>query len=326
LFSNDKRDEGRRRIGFDEFELAIQGDVYPNVRANAFLVAAPGEDEPLGVEEAYLTFQGVRPNLNVWLGRKFVPFGRTGEQHPHSWLYSRQLLPRKNLIAGEGLVGDGVGFRYTLPTGKKLFTNLAVGYWTGVGAGEVRSGSPFGDEIEEGPGAGFDRRFLSARLWTAFAPSQSSELELGASYARGRAQFVDEDEVELGRGRNTIRGLDLSYRLFGSNGKRWLFRTEYFDAKPEVGGATNRASGYYGLVNFRFDPRKDIGLLYENSEFPQAPGEREKALSLIYTKQFSERFYARLTGTRGERPGQGSYNEARVQFTFGLGPHTHELE
>ncbi|HEX8237954.1 MAG TPA: hypothetical protein VF600_18585 [Abditibacteriaceae bacterium] len=324
LFSTDRRDEDRRRTGLAEGEIAIQGFVYPNVRAEAYLVGAPAEDEPVGFEEGFLTFLGVRKNLNVWLGRKFVPFGRTGEQHSHSWLYARQLLPFRNLVAEEALIGDGVGFRYTLPTGK-LFTNLAVGYWTGEGAGEISS-NPLGD-ITSGPGAGFDRRFLSARLWTGYALSQNSELELGGSYARGRSRINDDEENAVGRGNVTLTGLDLSYRLFRSGGKRLLLRTEFFGYRPDgFGGAVGKTSGYYGLLNYRFDPRKDIGLLFERSGFPQAPNQRETALSLIYTKQFTEQFYARLMGTRGDRPGEGSYNEARIQFTFGLGPHTHNLE
>jgi hypothetical protein len=325
LFSTDRRDDDRRRTGLAEGEIAIQGFVYPNVKAEAYLVGAPAEDEPLGFEEGFLTFLGVRKNLNVWLGRKFVPFGRTGEQHNHSWLYARQLLPFRNLVAEEALVGDGVGFRYTLPTGK-LFTNLAVGYWSGEGAGEI-SGAPFGDDVASGPGAGFDRRFLSARLWTGYALTPNSELELGGSYARGRSQIVDDEENTVGRGNVTLTGLDLSYRLFLAGSKRLLLRTEYFGYRPnDFGGSVRKARGYYGLANYRFNPRDEVGFLYERSGFPQAPGERETALSLIYTRRFTEQFYGRIMGTHGDRPGEGSYSEARVQFTFGLGPHTHNLE
>jgi hypothetical protein len=325
LFSTDRRDDDRRRTGLAEGEIAIQGFVYPNVKAEAYLVGAPAEDEPLRFEEGFLTFLGIRKNLNVWLGRKFVPFGRTGEQHSHSWLYARQLLPFRNLVAEEALVGDGIGFRYTLPTGK-LFTNLAVGYWSGEGAGEI-SGAPFGDDVAAGPGAGFDRRFLSARLWTGYALSPNSELELGGSYARGRSEIVDDEENRIGRGDVTLTGLDLSYRLFLANNRRLLLRTEHFGYRPnDIGGGIRKARGYYGLANYRFNPRDDIGLLYERSGFPQAPNERETAYSLIYTRRFTEQFYGRIMGTHGDRPGEGSYSEARVQFTFGLGPHTHNLE
>jgi hypothetical protein len=109
-----------------------------------------------------------------------------------------------------------------------------------------------------------------------------------------------------------------------NNGKRLLLRGEYFKYKPR-GLPTTSADGYYALANMKLDARRDIGLLYEKSDFPNAPGQRENALSLLFTKQLTEQFYVRLMGTRGERAGD-SYNELRLQFTAGLGPHTHSLE
>ena len=126
LLSSDKRDESRRRLDFSEGEIGIQGYVYPGVRADTFIVAAPQEDE-FGFEEGYLTFEGVRKGLNINVGRKFTPFGRTGELHPHSWLYSRQLLARRNLISGEALTGDGVNFNYLFPTKGKTFIRGSFG-------------------------------------------------------------------------------------------------------------------------------------------------------------------------------------------------------
>lgn len=327
--SSDQRQEGRSTLRFTEGEIGIQGQVYPNVAVNAFIVGSPVEDEPFQVEEGYLNFIGLRKNLNVALGRKFVPFGRTGEQHPHSWLYARQLLPRRNLLASENIVGDGALFRYLLPTGKKLFSNLDVGLFNGEGPGQVSS-SPFGTESPLGNGASFYDRFYSARLWSSLALSQSQELELGFSHAQGRAQVDDDAGTTLGLGRNTLNGVDLSFRRFMGVNKRLLLRTEYFSSTPTRGldAAFRRANGYYGLINYRFDQFNDVGLLYENSGFPQlsSNGAREKDLSLIFTRQFTEQFYTRLHLTRGDSPGKGNFNAAFLQFVFGIGPHTHNLE
>jgi hypothetical protein len=134
LFSTDRRDDDRRRTGLAEGEIAIQGLSIPTSKPKPIWSVLPPKTSRSASKKVFSP-SGRAQNLNVWIGRKFVPFGRTGEQHNHSWLYARQLLPFRNLVAEEALVGDGVGFRYTLPTGK-LFTNLAVGYWSGEGAGE----------------------------------------------------------------------------------------------------------------------------------------------------------------------------------------------
>ncbi len=325
-YSSDRRDEDRRKLGLAEAEIAIQGYVYPNVRAEAYIVAEPVEDVPFGLEQGFLDFGGIRKGLTVRVGRDFTPFGRTGRQHTHSWLYTRQLIPIRNIVASEELGGDGVSFSYLLPTKGKLYANATLGVYNGLSGGSVVSSNPFGDDVPIGTGAGYNDRFYLGRLLLARPVGGNGELELGTSYTRGRSSLSDEGGTDLGAGRVNLQGFDVSYRKFFAGSKRLLLRSEFFRNSPSGGLPTSRASGYYGLANLRLDKFKDIGLLYENSGFPQAPGAREKALSLIYTKQFTEQFYVRLQGTRGDRPGQRGYNEATLQFTWGLGPHTHNLE
>ena len=323
--TNDRRDENRNRFSLEEAEIGIQGYVYPNVRADAFIVAAPGEGEAFNIEEGYLTFIGLRKNLNLVVGRKFAPFGRTGEQHPHSWLYSRQLLARQNLVAGENLSGDGLLVRYLLPTGKKLFANLDLGVFNAAEGEEgVISNDP--SQITSGPGASFTNRFYTARLWASKAIGRNNELEVGASWARGDSALHNED-FDLGAiGKSQVTGADITWRRFFSGPKRLLLRSEYFRYQPkgDLRGIANSASGYYALANYRFNKRDDVGLLYEKSGFP-GNNDHEKALSLIYTRQFTEQFYFRLQAIRGDRPG-GNYNQVIGQLTWGLGPHTHNLE
>ena len=327
LLSSDKRDEGRTRLNLSEGELGIQGYVYPNVKADAFIVGAPAEDSPFQVEEGFLTFLGVRKGLNINVGRKFAPFGRTGELHNHSWLYPRQLLPIRNLVAEEALVGDGINFNYLFPIKGALFVRGSLGFFSGEGTGSQFNlgdpGDPFFGGVPAGSGAGFTRRFINARLWAGRPVGENGELEIGVSRAQGTSEIGDENGNNLG-GKVTITGADIQYRRFMSGGKRLLLRSEYFLHQPKGGLPTRRASGYYALANLKLNTFNDVGLLYENSGFPQTAG-RENALSLIFTKQFTEQFYARLMATRGERLGR-SYNGLRLQFTAGLGPHTHALE
>ncbi|MDF2440795.1 MAG: hypothetical protein JWN98_1779 [Abditibacteriota bacterium] len=326
-YSSDRRDENRRRASLSEAEIAIQSDVYPGVRAEAYIVAEPGEDVPFGLEQGFLDFLGIRKGLNIRVGRDFTPFGRTARQHTHSWLYARQLIPIRNLVAGEALTGDGVLFSYLLPTKGRLFAQAHLGAYNGLEASEISS-NPFGQDLPSGTGAGFNDRFYLGRLLLAHPVGGNGELELGTSYARGRSAVDDDTGANLATGRVDLLGVDASYRRFFSGSRRLLLRSEYFRYTPSraLQSVVSRTNGYYGLTNFRFDKFNDLGLLYENSGFPQGTGQRESGLSLIYTKRFTEQFYVRLHGTRGRRPGLGSYNEAQLQFTWGLGPHTHSLE
>lgn len=335
LFSTDKRDEGRNSLDL-EGEIGIQGYVYPGVKYDTYLVGNPAEEE-FGIEEGYLTFLGAAKGLNVQIGRKFAPFGRTGELHPHSWLYSRQLIARQNLVAGEALVGNGINFNYLLPTGKNFFARLSLGAFSGgeEAGGRINTSDPSDPFEGGGPsrvGAGLSR-FYNARLWMGKSFGEKNEVEFGLSHARGRAFIENFSGVDAGgseivdeaAGKLNLSSLDVSFRRFTGTNKRLLLRGELFKYRPR-GLPTTNARGYYGLANYRLNKFNDIGLLYEKSDFANAPGLTEKATSLIYTRNFNERYYVRFTGTQGDRPGENNYKEGRVQFVIGLGPHTHELE
>jgi len=318
LASSDTRDDARNRIRLSEAEIGIQGYVYPNVKADAFLTTSPEENSPMGVEEAYLTYLGLRKDLNLYLGEKHVAFGRTNLLHNHSWLYVRPPLVLRNLVAEESLAGEGVGASYLLPTKGDLFAQLDLGTWTGSGPGEATE-LP---DILAGPGAGFSDRFNTARLWASHPVGESNELEVGGSYARGPA----EGYATEGSGHATLSGMDLTYRHFGEGDSRLLLRGESVWRREANDLVGSTAKGYYLFGNYRPDKYRSLGLLYDWSEFPQAPDQHESALSLILTKQFSEQYYLRLQAVHGNRPGSSSYNELWLQWVWGVGPHTHNLE
>jgi hypothetical protein len=316
--SSDPRDEGRNRIRLSEAELGIQGYVYPNVKADAFITMSPEEGESAQVEEAYLTYLGLRKRLNFYVGEKHVPFGRTNLLHNHSWLYVRPPLVLRNLVAEESLSGEGVAASYLLPTKGNLFAQLDLGTWTGQGPGEATEPP----DILVGPGAGFSDRFNTARLWLGQPVGENNELELGTSYARGPAEGF----AVPGSGHAELSGLDLTYRHYGEGTSRLLLRGEGVQRHEATDFAGSTAKGYYLFGNYRPDKYRSVGLLYDWSEFPQASDLHESALSLILTKQFSEQYYLRLQTVHGKRPGSSSYDELWLQWVWGMGPHTHNLE
>jgi len=317
--SSDRRDDARSRVRLSEAELGIQGYVYPNVKADAFITMSPAEDEAAQAEEAYLTYLGLRKGLNLYVGKKHVAFGRTNLLHNHSWLYVNPPKVLQNLVADESLSGEGVAVSYLLPTKRDLFAQLDLGTWTGGGPGEP-SDLP---DIVKGPGANFADRFNTARLWTSHPLAQDSELEFGGSYAGGAAGPLG----DASGGRARLTGLDLTYRRFGQGTSRLLLRSEaiWRHQTDDLNGDST-AHGYYLFGNWRNTKYASLGVLYDWSELPQAPDLHESAVSLIWTKQFSEQYYLRLQGTHGSRPGDDSYNELWLQWVWGVGPHTHNLE
>ena len=316
--STDKRDDDRNSLQLSEGELGIQGWVYPNVKADAFISMSPAEDKCAQLEEAYLSYLGLSKGLNFYVGRKYVPFGRTNMLHSHSWPWVNRPLAFRDLVAEENLTGNGFQLSYLLPTGGNLFAQLELGTWAGGETGE----STELPDIVIGPGAAFSNHFNTGRLWTGYAITPDDELELGGSYAEGDS----EDETILSTGRTQLTGADLSYRHFGNNNSRFLLRGEQFWRKDKDAPGNSTAKGYYGYSDYRWNKYDSLGLMYSWSQMPQALELHESEVSLIYTHQFSEQYYIRLQGNHGSRPGDDSYNELWLQWVWGIGPHTHNLE
>lgn len=318
--SSDKKDDDRNRLHLTETEIGIQGYVYPNVKADAFITGSPAEGASFQVEEAYLTYLGLRKGLNLYIGQKHVAFGRTNLLHNHSWLYTRQPLAISNLVASESLTGQGAAVSYLIPTHSNLFAQLDLGTWT---SGDSSEATPI-DELTQQPAVGtaanLSDRFNTARLWTSYPVTENSELELGGSWAGGKSTpDPDPDRVHLA-------GVDLSYRHFWEGSRRLLLRGEGFQRRGTLDSGDRTARGYYLFGNYRSDKYKSVGLLYDWSQFPQAVELHESALSLILTKQLSEQYYLRLQAIHGSRPDDNSYNELWLQWVWGVGPHTHNLE
>ncbi|MBI3945061.1 MAG: hypothetical protein HY321_04020 [Armatimonadetes bacterium] len=327
--SSDSRDEDRDRVLLDEAEVGIQSYVYPNIRADAFLVASGHEGFKLELEEGYLTHEQLPLRFSGRLGKFFVPFGRTNQLHPHSWPYARRPLAWRNLVAAEALTGNGVAFSWLAPTRGPIFLRLDAGAYT-------QAGHSHGDEEEEqghgdilaGPGASFADKFYTARAWSGLGLGRAGELEAGGSRAGGPASPVvlSETPEVLGSRKLRVTGVDLSYRRYGSEARRLLLRAEHLWHRydSDLGRETTR--GYYAFANYRWDKYNDFGLLYDWSGIPEAGGHHESAGSVIYTRQLNERTYARLQWTHGNRPGARGYDEGWLQIVWGLGPHTHQLE
>lgn len=321
--SSDKRDPERSRIFLDSGEIGIQSYVYPGVKADAFITGSH-PDFNMAVEETYLTVLNITKGLSGQIGKRKVPFGRVNQLHPHSWLYIVQPYALQNLVAQESLTAQGGTLSYLLPTKGGLFAQVDAGLWNSPDPATIQPADT--TDIHVGPGAAFEDRFETLRLWAGSKAGPDGELEAGLSGARGNGQRYALTSSTLDHPQTTLAGADLSYRHFGKGSSRTLIRGEYIwhQAKSDLNKDTAR--GYYVLADHRVSPYREYGLRYDWSEYAFAPGLHEAAVSGIFTNQLTEQTYLRLQLIHGDRPGKSNFNEAWFEWVWGLGPHTHNLE
>ena len=315
VFSSDKSLANRNKFLFREGELAVQSFVYPGIKQDAFIVFANDE---IVVEEAYLTVQHLNAfgkfPYSLTVGRRKAPFGRVNQLHPHSWLNVDQPAVLRNLVAEESLTGDGAYVSYLFPT--KFFLQLDAGVFGAANPTTTTDVRPSG-------GAGFSDTFSTARLWASKRVS-GGELELGGSLAKGKGTTYPAGEGSFSP-ENTLRGADFSWRKGTSDSQRLLLRGEYIDHEQKQSAVQSKANGYYLLADKRFNTLDSLGLRYDNSGYAYQAG-REKSASIIATHQLTEQTYLRFEVSHGDRPSKKGFTDFRLQWTWGVGPHTHNLE
>ncbi|MDI6786168.1 MAG: hypothetical protein QMD92_05600, partial [bacterium] len=114
--TDDKGDEDRNTIRIREIELALQGFIYPQMRADIFL-AMHRHDDHVEAEicEAYVSFLKVLKDLSIQVGKHHINFGKINRVHQHHRLYTDQPQIITNFFGDHGLVGEGINLSYLLP-------------------------------------------------------------------------------------------------------------------------------------------------------------------------------------------------------------------
>ena len=337
-------DPDRNRMQLGEFEMGLQQPVYPGIRFDAFITGDPGSDFTLSAEEAYITVSKV-PNtpLGALLGLKRLDFDKQNPVHPHArpWTSNDQPSSMNNFLGPDGISGNGGSLNYTVPV-NNLFANLEFGVWdVNPDTGDAKPFTTSRGSVIPGaapaaaagsattlyqPGLGISGNLPLGRLWVSKALDPSSELELGASDAFGKADIGD---------RINITGIDATYRHFPSTFQRFMLQGEAIvhhriDDNFGTGGHTR--DGGYLFASYRMDQFIEYGVRYDNSQFSWPFPGSEQCGSLILTDHITEGTLLRLEyklGSRGNSvylPESGHFNEILLQFIWAAGSHTHPLQ
>ena len=298
-----------------EVELSLFGQIDPYARGEVRIEAgeeAAGPEIGVTLAEAHLTLLTLPFNTQAKLGRMRARYGWANQLHAHDLPWIDVPNVHRRYFGEEGLVENG-GELSWIP-GLPFFLEVLGGVFNGdnetsFGFGKIK------------------KPLITGRVRTFFELGDQHGLQLGASVAGG---------VATDRGRTTIPGLDVRYKLrpmgwthplltLGGEAM-WSRRSEEFTG--EIGRRNrNRFGGYlYGEVQ----PCKQWagGVRYDYVE--SAIAGREHAISPYVTFWPSEFLRFRLGYKFTERSQDAgfstdfsarSFSEVFFQATFVLGAH-----
>jgi hypothetical protein len=308
-YGDDKTDPDRNKIILKEAELALQGYLYPDVRADVFATWHRHSDDgeyKAELEEGYISFLKTPiPNLSLKAGKKLLDFGKLNPRHPHQWNFVGRPLVLESYFGDHGLAGQGANLSFLLPA--PFFLQWDLGAW------HVDSENTHSEDI-----LGLAQETYSTRLWSAFDLRENQELEIGLSGLKGYGAHYSEhkDKVKIG-------GVDLTYRFLGEKQKRLLFQNEFLFLDRDVPEGDLDRWGFYSLLNYRFDKYWDVGTRLDWMETPSPDMKNKYSISGILTRSLTETAKLRLQYKYDPKEDDHS---VYLQTIFGIGPHAHPLE
>ena len=290
-----------------ESEASLQAIVDPYARADFFL--AIGE-EGIEVEEGFVTFPTLPAGLLVKAGKFRANFGRLNAFHNHTLPWVDRPLVMYNLLGGEtedpdtGIKDAGVSVSRLIPAGN-LFLEAT---------GELFRGDS-GTLFQSNRRQDFS---LVGRLRAYRDISESSNVEIGGSYARGHNDAGSDFLTHLYGAEVTFRWKPLQRAIYRS----FVARSELVWSRREEPLVRHDAFGGYASADYQLQRRWFVGARADWAERAREASIRDRGFSAVLTYWPSEFSQVRSQYRRtrfGDRDPVA--NELLFQVLFTIGAH-----
>lgn len=309
-----------------ESELGVQAIIDPYARGDFFLSFG---EEGVNLEEGYITFTALPGGIVAKAGKMRSAFGKVNTLHNHVLPWIDRPIVSGNLVGGEDGINDA-GFSVTriLPAPKGLFLEGTGQLFRGDSA-DVFKSSQRSDVSVVGHLRGYGDI------------SESTNLDLGVSYARGHNDLGSSFVTNLYGIDATLRYKPLRRAIY----KSFVGRGEFiWSQRQQPGGAAclpgtcpdgvapnfQRAFGFYTSADYQFARRWFVGGRFDRSGRARDSRITDNGTSVVLTYWPSEfaqirgqyrftRYGAPLSSTAP--PGKEDANELLMQVQFSLGAH-----
>src|SRR5216684_3790039 len=308
-----------RSLELHESEVGLQAIIDPYARADAFISFG---ETGVNVEEGYVTFTSLPAGLLLKVGKMRAEFGKVNTIHNHALSFIDRPLVTNNLIGGEDGIDDaGISVSRFLPAPKG---------WFFQGTAQVFRGDS--DDLFQAT----RRQDLSVvgHLRAYRDLSESTNLDLGVSYARGHNNAGVGATFDPSRFLTNLYSADATLRwkpLRRAIYHSFLFRNEFFwSARDQLSPAetfqTQHAFGLYSSAEYRANRRWTIGGRFDRSGHASNANLTDTGFSAILTYWPSEFSQIRGQYRFGHLadPVTTNYsnaNEFLFQFLFVMGAH-----
>ncbi|MBZ5508255.1 MAG: TonB-dependent receptor [Acidobacteriia bacterium] len=301
-----------------ESEVGLQAIIDPYARGDFFLSFG---EEGVNLEEGFITFTALPAGFVAKAGKIRAAFGKVNTLHNHVLPWADRPLVTQNLVGGEDGINDaGFSVQHIIPAPKNWFLEFTGQTFRGDSA-DVFTSSRKNDVSVVG------------HLRTYKDLSDSTNIDMGASYSRGHSLFGSDFVTHLYGVDATFRWKPLQRAIYHS----FVARSEFIwrqqdqpninlacgtiDCPAFVRSGFQRAFGFYASADYQFARRWFVGGRVDQSDRPFDASLTDKGGSFVLTYWPSE--FAQVRGQyRFTRYAQNfDAHEAFIQLQFALGAH-----
>ena len=313
---------GRPSPGLEqhESEVAFQAILDPYARADFFFSFG---EHGVDLEEGYLTFPALPGHLELRAGKMRAAFGKVNTLHNHVLPWVDRPLVTQNLVGGEDGIDDaGLALSRVFQGPGQIFLEGTAQVFHGESNNLFQTYAR--DDLTS---VGHLRAYRDL--------SESTNLDLGASYSRGHSLFGPASIDQLYGVDATLRWKPLRRAIYHS----FVGRSEFIWSRLSIPGhSVFTPFGYYVSGDYQFARRWFLGGRFDRSErvgnwftvdgdIFNVPDLSNLALhqdtggSLVLTYWPSEFSQVRGQLRRTSYGGNMTTNELLFQFVFSIGAH-----
>src|SRR5436190_1471937 len=292
-----------------ESEAAFQAVVDPYARADFFVSFG---EQGVNLEEGFLTFTELPGGLLTKVGKMRAAFGKVNTLHNHVLPWTDRPLVIQNLVGGEDGIDD-VGFSVArLIPNPWIFLEATGQVLRGDSGETLFKSSERGDLSYVGHLRGYQDL------------SESTNIDLGLSYAGGHNPSGVVNGFDAGRFRTNLYGVDATLRwkpLQRSIYHSFVGRTEVIWSRRDQFDGLQKAMGYYVSGDYQLGRRWFAGARYDRSDRADNASLLDSGQSLLLTYWPSEFSQVRGQYRRTKYAIGPTANELLFQFQFSIGAH-----
>ncbi len=292
-----------------ESEAGFQAIIDPYARADFFISFG---EHGVDLEEGYLTFTSLPAGLQLRAGKMRAAFGKVNTLHNHVLPWTDRPLVTRNLVAGEEGISDaGLALSRILPAPKGIFLEGTAQVFRGDSEGLFRA-----ERRRDVSTVGHLRGYRDI--------SESTNLDLGVSYARGHSPDAS--------GVNQLYGIDATLRwkpLRRAIYHSFVARSEFVWGRAQVAPVDLIAArpplvkpfGYYVSGDYQLGRRWFLGGRFDRSDQLTDTRLQDTGGSVILTYWPSEFSQIRGQFRHTHYGDHMTAEEFLFQFQFSMGAH-----